>query len=206
MKLRNFLLAGVMLGYAATAPASALYQGLTFTFIQLDPDTLTFRIQGTPSGDWTGVQYLGAFDLKGLGLDFSLVTATANGPGAVNLLGKDSQLSAANLDCSKVVGQSGSVCFDVAPDVSILPVPMNFLYTIDFSAPLSIAAAGVHLQIAFMNVEGGDKVGSLYSQDVPTNNPPPPPPPPIKVPEPGTLALFAVALLMLAALRRRQTK
>ena len=75
-----------------TSPlANAIYmdsfQGLTFTFDQIDADTLSFNIAGTPSGDWTGVNYLGAFDLKDLGLDFSTDTGTANGPGATNLVG-----------------------------------------------------------------------------------------------------------------------
>ena len=40
------------------------------------------------------------------------------------------------------------------------------LYTIDFSAPLNIASAGPHLQIAFTDTVDGRKFGSLYSQNV----------------------------------------
>ena len=46
-----------------------------------------------------GVNFLGAIDLKDLGLNFNTVTATANGPGASNLLGVNSQLSASSVDC-----------------------------------------------------------------------------------------------------------
>src|SRR5438067_1317922 len=66
---------------------SAQFQGVTFTFNQTDADTLTFELQGTPSGDWATAKYLAAFDLKDLGINFSTQTGTANGPGAVNLAG-----------------------------------------------------------------------------------------------------------------------
>ena len=61
----------------------------------------------------------------------------------------------------------GSICFDLAPDTSILH---DMLYTITFSAPLNIGSAGPHLQIAFTDTVGGGKVGSLYSQDVGSTN------------------------------------
>jgi hypothetical protein len=84
-----------------TSPlANAIYmdsfQGLTFTFDQTDADTLSFNIAGTPSDNWSTAQYLGSFDLKDLGLDFSTDTGIANGPGATNLVGLNSQLSNGN--------------------------------------------------------------------------------------------------------------
>src|SRR5262245_7880398 len=91
---------------AVPARASATFQGLTFTFTQTDATHLTFRVQGTPSGDWAPggntVDYLASFALKDLGLDFSAgqATATATGPGAAGLAGLNSQLSASNVDCS----------------------------------------------------------------------------------------------------------
>jgi hypothetical protein len=181
-----------------TSPlANAIYmdsfQGLTFTFDQTDADTLSFNIAGTPSGDWTGVNYLGAFDLKDLGLDFSTVTGTANGSGATDLLGNRSQLSASNLDCSKSTGQKGSICFDINPDVALGALPIDFTYIIDFSAPLNISSAGPHLQIAFMDEQGGSKVGSLYSQNVGEG-----------VPEPGPLALVSIGLLGLGFSQRKR--
>jgi hypothetical protein len=164
-----FAASAVAIAAAAAMPvahASATFQGLTFTFLQADSNTLTFEIQGTPSGDWTGVQFLGAFDIKFSGLDASTDPGTANGPGATNLLGLDSQLSASNLDCSKATGENGTSCFDINPDVALGATPIDFFYTIDFVNNITIDSTGVHLQIAFMNTEGGDKVGSLYSQDV----------------------------------------
>ncbi len=145
----------------------ATFQGVTFTFTKLDADTLKFELKGTPSGDWTGVQFLGAFALKGLGIDFTSASGTANGPGATDLVSLNTQLSANNFDCSETAGgQKGIGCWDIDPDVALGGSPFDFVYDIDFSAPLNISTDGVHLQIVFTNTAGGGKVGSLYSQNV----------------------------------------
>ena len=148
MKRSNSLLAVVTIGLLIAAPLtyaipySADFQGLTFTFNQTAANSLSFNIKGTPSGDWTGVQYLGAFDLKDLGLDFSTVTGVANGPGATNLAGLNYQMSANSADCSNTnASPHGSICFDIAPDVSLGTLPMDFTYDIVFSANLNIADA-----------------------------------------------------------------
>ena len=202
MKTGNpFLIIFATALWVASPLAHAIYmdsfQGLTFTFDQTDADTLSFNIAGTPSGDWTGVSYLGDFDLKDLGLDFSTVTGTANGPGATALLGTRSQLSASNLDCSKSTGQKGSICFDLAPDYALGSLPIDLTYLIDFSAPLNISSAGPHLQIAFMNEQDGSKVGSLYSQNVGGGGNG-------DVPEPGTLALISIGLLGIGFSQRKR--
>jgi len=204
MKRQGKTMRGRMIGTAlATAAAmfvgasqadaavtyQATFQGLTFTFEQTDADTLTFEIEGTPSGNWTGVQFLGAFDLKNLGLDFGSETAIANGPGATNLVGLNNQLSASAVNCASMSSPPPSICFNLSPDAAIGPTPIDLTYTIDFSTALNIGSAGPHLQIAFTNTVGGDKVGSLYSQDVGLcvncNG---------QVPEPGTLALLGLSL------------
>jgi len=148
--------------------ASTPFQGITFTFTQTDADTLKFNIAGTLGGDWSTANYLGAFDLKDLGLDFATATATLNGPGAVNLLGVNDQLSAANTLCTGGGSPPGGVCFNISPDFGVNPMPMNLTYTIDFSSALNITnSLGPHLQIAWL-VNAGDtsKVGSLYSQNI----------------------------------------
>src|SRR5437773_3531249 len=64
---------------AGQAKASTTFQGITFTFTQVDADTLKFELSGTPTGDWSTAQYLAAFDLKDLGIDFGTQSGTANG-------------------------------------------------------------------------------------------------------------------------------
>src|SRR6185436_17183996 len=123
---------------------SATFQGVTFTFDQTTATQLTFELSGTPTGDWATAQYLAAFDLKDLGLDFGTQTGTANGPGAVNLVGLNSQLSASSVDCQSAGSPPGSICFDIAPDQALGSLPFDFLYTIDFSAALNIASTGPH--------------------------------------------------------------
>jgi MYXO-CTERM domain-containing protein len=163
-------LSSIVLALAApvTSQASAVFQGLTFTFIQTDSDSLTFGIKGTPTGDWATAGFLGAFSLNDLGLDFAGVgsaTALANGPGAVNLAGSNGGVNGNAPACD---GGSGNkfICFNITPDIA-LPSPIDFLYTIDFSQALNIDAAGPHLKIAFTETQGAaKKVGSLYSQNV----------------------------------------
>ena len=91
-----------------------------------------------------------------------------NGPGAVNLLGVNDQLSAANLLCTGGGSPPGGVCFNISPDFGVNPMPMNLTYTIDFSNPLNITnSLGPHLQIAWLaNAGDTSKVGSLYSQNI----------------------------------------
>lgn len=148
--------------------ASAPFQGITFTFTQTDADTLKFNISGTLGGDWATANYLGAFDLKDLGLNFGSTTATMNGPGAVNLAGINDQLSGANVLCTAPASPPGGICFNISPDFNVNPMPMNLTYTIDFSDPLAITnPVGPHLQIAWLaNAGDTSKVGSLYSQNI----------------------------------------
>jgi hypothetical protein len=171
---------------------SSTFQGVTFTFTQTDADTLTFELAGTVplAPNWNTAQYLAAFDLKDLGLNFgntgqnSGQTGTAFGPGTpgwvdsgtigTGLLGLNAQLSASSVDCQSAGTPPGGICFDVAPDVALGSGAFDFLYTINFSSPLNIGNSTtglntLHLQIAFSNVQDGPKVGSLYSADIGTS-------------------------------------
>jgi hypothetical protein len=172
--LKSLMAVGA-LALAAAAPVShagvgdvysATFQGVTFTFTQTDANTLTFRLAGTLADDWSTASYLGAFDLKDLGLNFSTSGATATGPGGP-ITGLNDQLSASAQDCDSSASPPGSICFDVNPNVAVSS-PFDITYTIVFTDALNIASTGVHLQIVWTDTSdnAGAKIGSLYSQDV----------------------------------------
>ena len=210
-----FALSAVALAVAAPVAQAAIgdtyqstFQGVTFTFHEVDATTLTFELAGSKplAPDWNTANYLAAFDLKDVGLNFKTVTATANGPGAVNLAGLNDQLSASSVDCVSAGSPPGSICFDIAPDFQ-LPNTFDLTYTIVFSSAMFIGDTGPHLQIAFSNTLNGPKVGSLYSQNVPqtssqsTNSTG-------QIPEPNSSALALLALGLLGGgfwTRRRKS-
>jgi len=161
------------------------FQGLTFKFDQVDANTLNFNISGTPSGDWSTAQYLAAFSLKDLGINFSSASATANGPGASSVLGLNSELAASSLDCMSAGTPAGSICFDIKPDTLLPSTPFNLMYVISFTQNLDIATTGPHLKIAFSEKQDSDKVGSLYSKNVSS------------VPEPDSSSLMLLGLGLL---------
>jgi hypothetical protein len=193
---------------------SAVFNDVTFTFHQDSATQLTFTIAGAltsstdPTSTWFGAQKLGAFNLKDLGIsnfDTDAKFDTATGPGATNLAGLNSQLSASNVDCSSTTGDSKSICWDIAPDFG--PLTNSMVYVLKFDTPLQITSSlGPHLQIAFTDAVGctgtacADKVGSLYSKNIAasgnssssTNSSG-------FVPEPNSSALAVLALGLLGA-------
>ena len=199
-----FALSAVALAVAAPVAQAAVgdvysstFQGVTFTFTEVDSHTLTFELAGTKplAPDWTNANFLAAFDIKDVGLNFNTVTGIANGPGATNLAGLNTQLSASSVDCKANGSPPGSICFDIAPDFQLTNT-FDLTYTIVFSSAMFIGDTGPHLQIAFSETQNGPKVGSLYSQNVPqtssqsTNSTG-------QIPEPNSSALALLALGLL---------
>lgn len=182
--IKSALAAGLVALSAAVVPAahadpftSAPFQGVTFTVDIIDADTFTFTIAGatTATGDWSGIQFLSAFDFKELGQNFSTgnatATATYNSGAGGPYVGLNSQLSSNNLACSTGGSPNDSICFAIDPDLALLAV-MQFTIDITNGVSLftSIGPDGPHLQIAFTSTQGGDKTGTLYSQDIPSSS------------------------------------
>lgn len=199
MKSIKSLLALSAVALAVAAPVAqagigdtyqSSFQGATFTFFQSTATHLQFTITGSNplTGDWATAGALASFDLKDLWSGNSFIAGTANGPGAVNLAGLNTQLNANAINCLAQGSPPGSICFNIAPDQAIVGNPFSFVYQIEFASALSISSLGPHLQIAWVANPGDtSKVGSLYSQNIPGNH----------VPEPDSAALALLALGLL---------
>ena len=204
MKSIKSLFAASAIALAIAAPAahagigdvyqSGVFNGVTFTFTQTSATDLTFNIAGaltssqTAGSTWFGAQYLGAFDLKDLGINFGTYNGFATGPGASNLAGLNTQLSAASQDCLAAGSPPGSVCWDINPNVALTN---SMTYLLHFNTNLAINnSVGPHLQIAFTQcaLNSCAKVGSLYSQNIIRSSTS------SGVPEPGTSALALLGL------------
>ncbi len=184
MKSTKALTVAAVFAMAMVAPVahgaySASFQGTTFTMDVVDPDTLKFTIAGalSASGDWAAATHLGAFDWKLNGMDFTPgnTTTTATDLGDGTLVGGSvyngahAQLSASNSLCSAFNNpnaQAQTICYDVSPDAALTDL---MVYRLDFSDPVSFGNALPHLQIFFAD-DNGRKVGSLYSQDLPSTS------------------------------------
>ena len=216
MKLRKLILAPVaaavmtLAAPAIAATNSLTFQGVTFETTVLDSDTLGFSILGADtlaSGDWTGINYLWAFEIKNIGN----VTSAIISPG--NLTPVDNALSAKGCESG---GTTGS-CFEAATPIALTD---NMSWTIDFvgtglnlygvdagidPTKLDFGVIGPHVKVNFLSdlvqdVCSGnpttctyDKTGDLLSLNL------------APVPEPEIYAMMAAGLgLMGFVARRRQ--
>jgi hypothetical protein len=184
--LRNAAVTALLAaGFAASASAGTLtYQGVTFTS-SWTGNVLTLEIDAAhPTGDWLTATTLGALQLKDIGTFDSVSLTGAPGMAAGWTLSYN-ELNANGCDGGAHVGIS--LCYS-GTHVSLAD-DMIFQFTFtggttDFTSP--------HLKVAFFDGAGGDKVGSLLSQNIPA------------VPEPQTYALMFGGLSILAAMARRR--
>jgi hypothetical protein len=182
--LCSLLAAGAM----ASAQAGTLeYQGVTFTSTWTD-NVLTLEIDAAHrTGDWASATTIGALQLKDLG-NFDRVSLLSAPGGAANWTLSSSELNANGCGGGAHVG--ASLC--LSGDHVALSDDMVFKFTFnggatDFSSP--------HVKVNLFNGDGGRKVGSLLSENIPLQ----------PVPEPQTYAMMlgGLGLMGLMATRRK---
>ena len=181
-----------MLGAGALASARAgtlEYQGVTFTS-SWSGHVLTLEIDAAhPTGDWSGATTLGALQLKDLG-SFDKVSLVSAPGGATNWTLSGNELNANG--CAGGGGHAGmGLCFSGAPVA--LGDDMVFQFTFSGGAPAPVSP---HVKVNFFGPEGGRKVGSLLSENIPAGVAP--------VPEPQSYAMLAGGLAVMGLFARRR--
>jgi hypothetical protein len=188
--IRKTLLSALLAtGAIASAQAGTLeFQGVTFTSSWTD-NVLTLEIDAAhPTGDWASATTIGALQLKGLG-SFDSVSLSSAPAGAANWTLSSNELNANGCGGGGHVG--ASLCF--SGDHVALSDDMVFKFTFnggatDFSSP--------HVKVNLFNGDGGRKVGSLLSENLPM----------APVPEPQTYAMMLGGLAALGAMARRRKR
>ena len=185
MKLSRSLIAAAALSAFAAAPAwadnSLTFQGVTFSTVALDSDTLELTITNAlgATGDWTGIASFAAFEIKGVG---SLATAASGG--GVTWTYSDNALGANGC----LNGNSDGGCFTASSPVALTN---SMVFDIDFASALD--GTPPHLKVLFLDANGV-KTGSLLSKDLPVT----------VVPEPSTYALMFAGLGVVGFMTRRR--
>jgi hypothetical protein len=174
-------------GAIASAQAGTLeYQGVSFTSTWTD-NVLTLEIDAAHrTGDWAAATTIGALQLKDLGR-FDSVSLTSAPGGAANWTLSSSELNANGCGGGAHIG--ASLCF--SGEHVALSDDMVFKFTFngsatDFSSP--------HVKVNFFEGDGGRKVGSLLSQNIPLQ----------PVPEPQSYAMMLGGLALMGVVARRR--
>ncbi|MBN8453667.1 PEP-CTERM sorting domain-containing protein [Accumulibacter sp.] len=169
---------------AVAASNSLAFQGVTFNTDALDADTLKLEILNATSatGNWAGVNWLKAFEIK----DIGNVTAASifSGPGsfAANVTNGLS----ANAGCQ--TGGTNGACFTGAA-IALTPA---MTWVIDFTGT-GLTFAAPHLKVQFLKDVGQDKAtGDLLSREIPP------------VPEPETYAMLLAGMGLVGVIARRR--
>ncbi len=172
------------LAFASSASANTLtYQGVTFNTWAIDTDSMGLSILNATSatGNWAGVSFLKAFEIKGIGD----VTGATISPSQFAVTA-DHGLSA-NVGCS--TGGTPGACFSASTPLSLTN---NMTWTIDFTGS-NLSFTAPHLKVQFLTTLNDSKAtGDVLSQNIPA------------VPEPETYAMLLAGLGMMGAIARRR--
>lgn len=192
--------AALAFGAAAANANTLTFQGITFTTTAVDANTMTLQIDNAlnATGDWAGIDFLGAFALKQEGGDVDTGSITNLGGWTFS----QKELSAGGCDN----GNNKNACFTFSP---LLALSNSMTFTMDLGGS-SLDTAGIwHLKIQFYCSEQSvnSKCGSLLSQDIytastssgssGTSG---------DVPEPGPMSLTLLGLGLLGAGFMRRAK
>ena len=184
MKFRKYALAGTaIMAFCVPASANTLtFQGVTFESLSVDSDTLQLSITNALSGgtgNWTNVNYLKAFEIKGIG---DVTGATLSGWSAT----ADNGL-AASAGCT--TGGTPGACFFSTPPVALSD---SMVFVIDFVGN-NLNFDAPHLKVQFLSgINDGKATGDLLSQTI------------SPIPEPEIYAMMAVGLGLMGWVGRRK--
>lgn len=189
MKFRSsFFALAIIAWVVSAAPVAAnqlTFQGVTFETLAVDSDTLQLSIFNATSatGNWIGIGFLKAFEIKDIPSTSVVTSATIiSGPGA---FGSDVNhgLSAAALGCT--TGGTNGACFSGAP----ILLTDSMTWTIDFTGTI-LNFGAPHLKVQFLTgVDDTEKTGSLFSSPIP---------------EPETYAMMLAGLGLMGFIARRR--
>lgn len=177
---------------AASLAASSAYAQLTYQGVTFSPswsgNTLTLEIDAAnPTGDWATATTIGALQVKTVGSWDSVVFS---GPGAAaGWTVLPNELSANGCDGGSD-GNQRACAFGTH-----VPLTDNMIFTYTFTNLSQVTQnPNPFVKVNFFTGEGGDKVGSLLSMEVPV------------IPEPSTYAMLLGGLGILALARRNAKK
>jgi len=227
----------LMAGTPATAAVVSTYeyafQGVDFTFNQLDADTFTLQMEGARSAgsNWDTATHLQAIGFKNLGIDFktpgygATLTASPAGTPASDWSYVQAELDADGCKEARN-GQQGVICFMSVPPLALTD---DMLFTVELTGGAAMTLSeekGPHLKLQFVNegevctttgkgrdkvetcLPGWVKVGSLLSEDMEWrdgSSPPDETPEIAQIPEPSGIALVGLSLAAAGLAGRRRT-